>query len=147
MFSRELYNSIQIENEELKNEKHLWNLIYKLFEDNHLSRQSNQDNDGRGLLKGNYSESLNEAAIVADIEKNNPLLRRIKIVLKWLEEVARESNSLKQIREKMSSFSEKCSGWEHTLHHLKNTNMYARKDRGPFTGRDYINELVQWTTN
>ena len=98
-------------------------------------------------VNNNSYETVNEAAIVRNLERKNPLLRRIKIVLRWLENISKESASLKVIKEKMSGFAEKCSGWEHTLHQLKNVNVLHRKEKSQFSGRDLINELVRMMNN
>jgi nuclear pore complex protein Nup107 len=87
------------------------------------------------------NEGISEQCIAKNLERKNPFIRRIRIIINWLENIAAESNNLKQVKEKMSAFSEKCFSWEHTLHHLKNLNNFARKDKAQFTGRDYVNEL------
>jgi hypothetical protein len=138
---RELYNSILLEQEELYKEKNLWDLIHLLYLDEQNAKNNMNDDELDSEVNNNY-ESVNEAAIVRSLEKRNPLLRRIKIVLKWLENIAKESSSLKTIKEKMSGFADKCSGWEHTLHQLKNVTVFNKKDKSQFSGRDLVNELV-----
>lgn len=102
----------------------------------------NENENGFEMDTENY-EGLSEVAIVKNLEKKNPLLRRVKLIIQWLEKIAAESNYLKLIREKMSAFSDKCTNWEHTLHHLTSTNSFGKKDRNQFTGRDFVNELVE----
>lgn len=86
--------------------------------------------------------TVNERSIINRLEKTYPLLRRVRLVIEWLETIARESDYLKSIRESMSAFSEKCANWEHTLHYLKSTNSVNKKDKGFFSGREFVTELV-----
>ncbi len=129
------------EQEELYKEKNLWDLIYLLYLDEQNVKNNMNDDEVDSEVNNNY-ESVNEMAIVRSLEKKNSLLRRIKIVLRWLENIAKESNSLKTIKEKMSGFADKCTAWEHTLHQLKNATVFNKKDKGQFSGRDLVNELV-----
>jgi hypothetical protein len=87
---------------------------------------------------------MNEAMLVDKLEKKNAFLRRIKLIIKWLERIAAESDYMKSIRQKLSSFPEKCFNWEYTLHHLKSQKGYNNKraDKAPYFSREYITELV-----
>jgi hypothetical protein len=87
-------------------------------------------------------ETINEQTIVKNLEKNYPLLRRIRLVIEWLEKIARESAYLKSIKDNMSAFSEKCTNWEHTLHNLKNANSFSKRDKNQSSGREFVTELV-----
>jgi hypothetical protein len=136
-----LYSSISHEQEELYKEKNLWDLIYLLYVDEQNSKNDMHEDELTAEFNNNNYESVNEMAIVRSLERRNPLVRRIKIVLRWLESIAKESANLKTIKEQMSGFAEKCSGWEHTLHQLKNATVFNKKDK-LFSGRDLVNEMV-----
>jgi hypothetical protein len=107
-----------------------------------------EDTDGEDecitMLENDDDENnigMNEALLVAKLEKENAFLRRIKLIIKWLERIAAESDYMKSIRQKLSSFPEKCFNWEYTLHHLKSQK--NKGDKTPFFGREYITELVR----
>lgn len=85
---------------------------------------------------------FNECALVRRLEKTNPLLRRIKIVIDWLENVSRESEYYKTVRESLNGFSEKCANWEHTLHFLKSAKCIVQKDKNVALGREFVTEIV-----
>lgn len=137
---KELLNSALSEQEELDKEKYLWDLICKLYMDELDDNSKSNDID---LVEEEQTsfEGVNEQHIARNLEKRNPFLRRIKLIISWLEKIAAESNHLKLIKEKMSAFSEKCFSWEHTLHHLKSLNNLNRKEKVQFSSRDYVNEL------
>ncbi len=79
--------------------------------------------------------------------RKQPLLRRIKLIIDWLEKIASESKHSHIVRQKIAEFSEKCTGWEHTLHYLKNSNSSLNKKEKPNTypqsNRDFIDEMVK----
>lgn len=137
-----MFNSTVVEQDELEKEKNLWNLICLLFSDEQDTKKKEGENDLDMELE-NF-EGLSEVAIVENLEKGNPFLRRIKLVIQWLEKIAAESNHLKLIKERMSAFPEKCSNWEHTLHHLSIMNTASIGIKEKFSGRDFINELVKF---
>lgn len=85
---------------------------------------------------------FNERALVQRLEKTIPLLRRIRIVINWLEKVSRESEYYKTVRESLNGFSEKCANWEHTLHLLKSVKCIGQKDKNVPPGREFVTEIV-----
>ncbi len=114
-------------------------MIHSLYLDE-LNSKNNISADDTDLEINNNYESINEDTIVKNLERKNPLLRRIKLVLKWIENINKESHSLKLIIEKMSAFADTSSSWQHTLHQLKNSNIFNKKEK-QFSGRDLVNEL------
>jgi len=87
------------------------------------------------------SQGTNEVVVIERLERKNPFLRRIKMIIKWLERIAAQSANLKLVKEKLASFQERCSNWEHTLHHLKSSSSFNRKEKFQ-SGREFVNELV-----
>jgi len=145
--NRDLYNSTLNDQEDLDKEKHIWNLIYLLYEDEENMKKEEEEEDNENMnfdSEENHMEKICEAALVKSLERKNSFLRRIKMIIKWLEKIAAESNHLKLVKEKMSAFPLKCSSWEHTLHHLKNSNTFQRKEKIQMSGRDFVNELVSF---
>ena len=131
-----------VEQEDLEKERNLWNLIYLLYSDEQnstkdfeMANEEDKENDENKI-------GFNEAFLIERLERKNPLFRRVRIVIEWLEQVAFESNSLKVIKEKISEFPEKCLSWEHTSHQLKNLNSFNKKDKTLLSNREYVDELV-----
>jgi hypothetical protein len=122
------------EQEEIEIEKNIWNLIHLLYTD----EQNVRNNEDENFMDKNVenAEGVNEVLLVENLERKNPLIRRIRIIIQWLEKIASESNNMKVIREKMSAFPEKCFNWEHTLHQI------SKKSTIQMSGRDYVTELV-----
>ncbi|CAF0971958.1 unnamed protein product [Brachionus calyciflorus] len=137
--NRDLYNTISNEYESMEKEKNLWNLIYQMFIDEQETKQ--HDNDIEADMDIENFEGLSEDALVKNLEKRNPFVRRVKLVIDWLEKNAAQSNYMKSIKDNMSSFAEKCANWEHTLHHLKSSSTFGRKDKISLSGREYVDEL------
>lgn len=79
---------------------------------------------------------VNEGLLIKHLERKNPLFRRVKLIISWLERQSAQSEYMKSVREKISSFQEKSASWEHTLHHLKNLNKKMQ-----FSSREYVTEL------
>jgi hypothetical protein len=129
--------------EELDKEKHIWNLICMLYEDEE-NMKKDEENENMDMGEMNHMEKICESALVKNLERKNSFLRRIKLIINWLEKIASESNHLKLVKEKMSAFQLKCSGWEHTLHYLKNLNTFQRKEKIQMSGRDFVSELVNF---
>ena len=139
------------EYEEIENEKHLWQLLQRLFIDQQKEEGCIQDELEDQILYSDKNENngsdldelmLNERALIERLEKSYPLLRRIRIVINWLESIARESDYYKSIRESMNGFSEKCANWEHTLHYLKSAKSVGQKEKNLLSGREFVTELV-----
>lgn len=145
------------EQSELINEKNLWQLILILYSDEQKLKGVADDNDddssdnelmendeNMNIMESELNfETVNEQTIVKNLEKNNHVLRRIRLVIKWLEKIASESNYMKSIRENLSSFAEKSTNWEHTLHNLKNYNNFVKRDKlHAHTTREFVTELV-----
>lgn len=86
------------------------------------------------------SEGLNEISIVQNLEKRNPFVRRIKLVINWLERIANESDYMKKIKENLNSFTAKSVNWEHTLHNLR-TSCYGHGNKSTLSGREYVDEV------
>ena len=116
-----------------------------------LSVDDNENAHGNGHHARN--ELINEAQIARNLERSSSLLRRIRLIIDWLERIAGESAHMRSMREKMSEFPERCSNWEHTLHHLKSVNggasssgvggVLTTKKPTPLMAstRDFVNEL------
>ena len=85
---------------------------------------------------------IDEALLVEHLLQKKPMLRKIKLVIEWLEKIASESKSLESVRQKIGEFPEKCLSWEHTLHHLKNVNQFNKKEKHHFSNREFVDELV-----
>ena len=137
-----MYNLTLNEQQDLDKEKHIWNLICLLYEDEENMKKE-EDNENMNFDSDeNQIEKVSEAALVKNLEKKNSFLRRIKIIIKWLEKIASESVHMQQVKEKISAFPLKCSSWEHTLHHLKNMNTFNKKEKVQTSGRDFVTELV-----
>ena len=62
---------------------------------------------------------FDEALLVKRLLKKNPHLRKIKLVIEWVEKISAQSKHLDLVKQKIGEFQEKCTSWEHTLHHLK----------------------------
>lgn len=122
------------EQEEIEIEKNIWDLIHLLYTD----EQNVKNNENENFIDTNLEnvEGVNEVVLVENFERKSPLIRRIRIIIQWLEKIASESNNMKLIREKMSAFPERCFNWEHTLHQL------GKKSTVQMSGRDYVTELV-----
>ena len=122
------------EQEEIEIEKNIWDLIHLLYTD----EQNVKNNENENFIDTHLEnvESVNEVVLVDNFERKSPLIRRIRIIIQWLEKIASESNNMKLIREKMSAFPERCCKWEHTLHQL------GKKSTVQMSGRDYVTELV-----
>ena len=117
-----------------------------LYEDQeNLKRDEDNENMNFDDSDENYIERISEVALARGLERNNSFLRRIKLIIQWLEKIAAESNYMKVVKEKMSAFPEKGSSWEHTLHHLKNVNTFSKKEKIQLSGRDYVTELVMFS--
>jgi hypothetical protein len=129
------------EQHEMDKEKDLWSLLLLLYMDEQNLKAENENENFEDVE--NF-ESINEQTIARNLEKSYPLLRRIRLVIEWLEKIARESNYLKSIKENLSSFSEKCTNWEHTLHYLKNATSFTKKDKlQHHSNREFVTELVR----
>ena len=118
------------EQDEIEKEGQIWNLIslfQKDIEDNEsISNNSNMEIGDENVFK-------NEAKLVHKLTENNSILRRLKLIISWL-----ELNSMKNldlIQNKISSFTEKYC-WEHTLHQLVN-----KERKIQLNIRDYVTEL------
>ena len=89
---------------------------------------------------------MNELDLEARLLRKQPLLRRIKLIIDWLERIASESKQSHVVRQKIGEFSEKCTGWEHTLHYLKHSNSsFSKKEKPnnyPQSNRDFVDEMV-----
>jgi hypothetical protein len=127
----------------LDKEKHLWNLIYLLYKDE-------QETQERATLeeeedKENFDcVGLNEAKLEKNLLKKYPLVRRIKLIIDWMEKIAHESKSFVSVKQKIGEFREKCAGWEHTLHNLKHSNssLNKRERLSTYSAREFVDELV-----
>lgn len=123
----------------LDKEKYIWTLIRALFEDEQNTK--NRDNNFEDDMEIENSEGLSETAIVNNLEKRNSFVRRVKLVIDWLEKVVYESDYMKKIKENLNSFSEKSVNWEHTLHKLKSRDAFGRIDKSTLSGREFVDEL------
>lgn len=151
--------------DDLEREKELWRLISTLYFDeaspashrsnrtvmndgtiggnmsddfdneNYLTMDAADDNDGSGS-GSDLNYGVNEGLLIKHLERKNPLFRRVKLIISWLEKQSAQSEYMKSVREKISSFKEKSASWEHTLHHLKNLNKKMQ-----FSSREYVTEL------
>lgn len=99
--------------------------------------RSNKENDENSV-------GINEVMLEKRLLKSQPMLRRIKITIEWLEKLASESKNYKLVKQKISEFNEKCAGWEHTLHHLKHSSSsFNKKERlNTYSSREFVDELV-----
>lgn len=133
-------NTALTELDELEKEKNLWNLVRILYLDEQNSAENVNDNDedeDEGMDVG-----IDEALLVQRLLRKNPVLRKIKLVIEWLEEISSQSKSVMLVRQKIGEFSEKSQSWEHTLHHLKNQNSFNKKENYIFSNREFVDELV-----
>lgn len=155
-----VFQRIAGELEDLEREKELWRLISTLYFDEvspggrpnrtaitdgtfaNMSDDFDNENylttmdaDEDGGADVNYG--VNEGLLIKHLERKNPLFRRVKLIISWLEKQSAQSEYMKSVREKISSFQEKSASWEHTLHHLKNINKKMQ-----FSSREYVTELV-----
>lgn len=132
-------NTALTELDELEKEKNLWNLVRILYLDEQNSAENVNDNDedeDEGMDVG-----IDEALLVQRLLRKNPVLRKIKLVIEWLEEISSQSKSVMLVRQKIGEFSEKSQSWEHTLHHLKNQNSFNKKENYIFSNREFVDEL------
>lgn len=145
-------NSTQIEQEDLEKEKHLWNLLHILYLDEQETQEMRgieDDDEGTELLEqdkeNNNNIGVNELYLEERLLRKQPLMRRIKLIVEWLERIASESKQSTVVRQKIGEFSEKCTGWEHTLHYLKHSNSsFNKKERPnnyPQSNRDFVYEM------
>jgi nuclear pore complex protein Nup107 len=79
----------------------------------------------------------NEAKQAKRLTLKNSFLRRVKVIVNWLEYNARDN--LVQIKNKISSMPEKCTNWEHTLHQLHSTSSTQQQQQQHT--RDFVSEL------
>ncbi len=130
-----------IELEELEREKNLWNLIHVLYLDEEQIYQ--QENHIDDEMDGSNSTDVgsDEVLLVRQLLQKNPLLRKIKLVIEWCEKISAQSKNLEHVRQKIGEFQEKCSSWEHTLHHLKNAQSFNKKENYIFSNREFVDEL------
>jgi hypothetical protein len=113
------------------------------------TRQDEEENDDdyyeQQDKENNNSIGINEIMLEKRLLKQQPLLRRIKLVIEWLEKQASESKNLNSIRNKIGEFSEKCTGWDHTLHHLKHAQTPSLNKKEKLTNlmssREFVDEL------
>ncbi len=85
------------------------------------------DNDENGHV------FKNEEKLVQKFTEKNSLLRRLKLIITWLELISRKN--LDTIQNKVSSFTQKYC-WQHTLHHLN-----SKERKLQLNIRDYVTEL------
>lgn len=125
-----------IELDDLEKEKNLWHLIHNLY----LDEQSTQQSDDNNAMDTDtdYPAGFDETLILRRLLKKNPLLRKIKLVIDWLESIAAQSKNLDLVKQKIGEFQEKCSSWEHTLHYLKNANSFNKQSS---SNREFVDEL------
>lgn len=118
----------------------MWQLINMLYTDeqNELANENEKD---EMMENDENCQGTNEVVIVERLERKNSFLRRVKTIINWLEKIAAQSANLKLVKEKLASFQERCSNWEHTLHHLKSANSFNRKEKFQ-SGREFVSELV-----
>ncbi len=120
------------ENEILERESHLWHLFNQLYEDdlnstNRIEMDDENDENSVHVFK-------NEAKLAQTLVKNNSFLRRVRLILNWLEHNAKDN--LVQIKNKISAMPEKCTNWDHTLHQLHSTSAQQQHHT-----RDFVTEL------
>lgn len=132
-----MYNRTLIEQDGLDKEKYIWSLIREFFQDEQETK--NRESEFEADMDIENAEGLNETSIVRNLEKRNPFVRRVKLVINWLERIAHESDYMKKIKENLNSFTAKSVNWEHTLHNLKNSSCFG--DKNAFSGREYVDEL------
>ncbi len=134
-------NAALTELDELEKEKNLWHLARILYLDEQSSMEmahdANDSEEDEGMDVG-----IDEALLVQRLLRKNPVLRKIKLVIEWLEDISSQSKNVKLARQKIGEFSEKSQCWDHTLHHLKNQNSFNKKENYMFSNRDFVDELV-----
>lgn len=135
-------NAALTELDELEKEKNLWNLVRILYLDEQTSVGNNVQDNGEDDEDEGMDVGIDEALLVQRLLRKNPVLRKIKLVIDWLEEISSQSKSVTLVRQKIGEFSEKSQSWEHTLHHLKNQNSFNKKENYIFSNRDFVDELV-----
>ncbi len=103
-------------------------MIYK-------DKKEHQNNDDMEVIEEDENEQVfkNEAKLVQKLTKTNSLLRRLKIIITWLEMNSKKNLDL--IQDKISSFTQKYC-WEHTLHQLN-----SKERKLHLNIRDYVTEL------
>ncbi len=135
-------NTVATELDELEREKNLWNLMHVLYLDEEQTVQQEAHIDNETMDTNDSVEiGFDEALLVRQLLKKNHLLRKIKLVIEWCEKISAESKSLEHVRQKIGEFQEKCSSWEHTLHHLKNAQSFNKKENYIFSNREFVDEL------
>lgn len=95
-------------------------------------------------LEEDTNIGFNEVMLVERLLQKNPLLRKIKLVIEWLEDISSRSKNLEMVRQKIGEFSETCSSWSHTLHHLKNQKSFNKKENYIYSNREFVDELVSY---
>lgn len=123
--------------DELEKEKNLWNLVHILYLDEQSSKSDVMYDEELETEVG-----IDEGLLVKSLLQKNPLLRKLKLVIEWIERISAQSKGLELVRKKIGEFQEKCSSWEHTLHHLKNANSFNKKENYIFSNREFVDELV-----
>ena len=134
-------NTALNEQEDLEKEKYLWQLLHILYVD----EQTKQENELLNEEEEDKENTIgtNELLLETHLLKTQPLFRRIKLIIDWLEKIFAESKSLNLVKQKIGEFNEKCTGWEHTLHHLKHSNSaFNKKERlNTYSTREFVDEL------
>lgn len=106
----------------LNQERNTWKLLYCLYKDRQLNKNSMDDGND-----DDFYAYASEKEIIEKLYKNNENLREYQLIVDWLEQCETQRRF-----DKFGHFMDETVSWENTLHQLQNI------DRTVFSGKKNI---------